>query len=140
MKKLTKEILLLLLYNCSNCMMSIWVIVFPYLFSYLIHYNPSLSLKEIFSSTIILFFGVVIGNFMLPRFYFFFGIKVTMKIGGYLNMINCLLFIYLKSIYTIYFNVMLLGLSYQFVILSTIYYLSQKFKDGHLNSSYCNIG
>ena len=140
MKKLNKDIALLFLYSMSNTIFFIWPVIYPYLGSYIIHSNPSITLKKLFSTTLGLVLGPTVGNLFLPKFYFLFGIKKTIQIGGFLNLLNCYFYYKVNSIFLVFFNVLLSGAIYQLTILSITYYLSKKHDNGYIYCNYAFIG
>ena len=140
MKKLYKDIVLLFFYSMSNTIFFIWPMIYPYLGSYIIHSNPSITLKKLFSTTLGLLLGPTIGNLFLPKLYFLFGIKKTIQIGGFLNLLNCYLYYKVNSIFLVFLIVLLSGAIYQLTLLSITYYLSKKHKNGYLYCNYAFIG
>ena len=140
MKELNKDLLLLFLYSMSNTLYYIWPIIYPYLGSYVKHYNQDLSMKMIFSTTIAMVFGITLGNIILPRLYFLFGIKKTMQIGGFCILVNCVLFYSFSTFFPILFNVLFCGTIYQLCIMSISYYLSEKYDNGYIYCNYVYVG
>ena len=139
-KNLKKDILLLTIYTISVTLYATWCVIYPYLGSYLKHFTPEISLKTLFSTTIGLFLGQTVANLFLPTFFFLFGIKNTILIGGVLNLINCLLYIYLDSFFTILLNLTLTGAIYQLAAISISYYLSEKYENGYTYIFKCFVG
>ena len=137
---LKRDIILLTIYTFSLTLYGSWCVVYPYLVSYLKHFNPELSLKTLFSTTIGLFIGQSVANLLLPSFYFFFGIKNTILLSGFFNLINCLLFIYFDNFYTILLNTTLTGLIYHLAVTSLTYYLTEKYDNGYIYSYKCYVG
>lgn len=140
MKNLNKDIGLLFIYSMSNTIFFIWPVIYPYLGSYVIHSNSDLTLKKLFSTTLGLVLGPTIGNLFLPKMYFLFGIKKTIQIGGFLNLLNCILYYKINSILAIFLNVMFSGAIYQLTTLSITYYLTEKFENGYIYCNYAFVG
>lgn len=140
MKTLKKDLFLLFIYSIHNTITYIWPIIYPYLSSYLIQKNSSLSMKKIFSTTIGMFFGTIIGSIICSRFYFFFGIKKSMQIGGVILFANYILYFYISNFIGICLNIILSGAISQMGILSVSYFLSEKYENGHLYCNYVYIG
>ena len=140
MKSLHLDLLLLFTYTISNTIYYIWPLIYPYLTSYLKHSNPATTMKEMFCATLGLFIGVTAGNIILPKLYFFFGIKKTMQIGGFLNLLNCFFYFYFSNRFFVVLNIIFSGLIYQFCIISVNYFLSEKYEDGYFYCNYVFVG
>ena len=140
MKPLHKDLFLLFLYTVSNTVYYIWSLIYPYQASYLKHLNPLIKMKDIFSATIAMFFGITVGNLILPKFYYFFGIKKTMQIGGVFYLLNCIGYFFFISKFFVILNIMFTGTIYQFYIMSVTFYLSEKYENGHLYCNYVFVG
>ena len=141
MKNLKKDLLLLFLYSISNTIVFIWAVIYPYLGSYMKHENPEITLKQVFSTTLGLFLGITVGNLFLSKFYFLFGIKKTIQIGGIFNLLNCIFyFSFPSSVLIIFCNTIFTGAIYQLGVLSVTYYLSEKYENGYIYCTYAFIG
>ena len=140
MKPTYKDLSLLFLYTMSNTVYYIWVIIYPYQASYLKTQNPSIKMKEIFTATIALFVGITIANYILPKFYFLFGIKKTMQIGGLFYLLNCIGFFFFVNKFFVFVNIMFSGTVYQFYIMSVTFFLSEKYDGGHFYINYVMVG
>lgn len=140
MKPITLDTLLLFLYSFQNITSSTWSIFYPYLASYLKHFNPLITMKGIFACTLSMFIGRIIGGLILPHFYFLFGIKISMQIGILISFVNFLLFFCFTSYFWVVFNILLVGVHYQFVVLSVGYFLTEKYRDGFERVNFVNIG
>ena len=139
-KNLKKDIYLLTTYFLSLTLYATWCVIYPYLGSYLKHFDPQLSLKTLFSTTIGLFLGQTVANICLPTLFFLFGIKNTIFLGGFLNFLNCILYIYCDTFLTILANLTLTGAIYQLGSVSMSYFLSEKYENGYVYSFRCFMG
>ena len=140
MKSINKDRIILFIYSITNIMSSTWPILYPYIASYIKHYNPNITMKSIFATTIGIFIGRIIGGVLLPNLYFLFGIKGTMQIGGLLLFINYLLYFCFTSIFGVFFNNLFAGVNYQIAFLSVSFFLSEKYLNGLLYINYVYIG
>ena len=140
MKQINKDRIILFIYSITNIFSSLWPILYPYIASYIKHYNPSITMKNVFATTIGIFIGRIIGGFFLPNLYFFFGIRGTMQIGGLLLFINYILYFELTSLTGLFFNNLFAGVNYQISFLSVTFFLSEKYTNGLLYVNYVYIG
>ncbi len=113
MKKLHLDILALTIYSAGNAVYFVWPSTYIYHTSYFKHYSPSITVKQVFSSTLAIFAGIILGNFIFPKLFYLFNIKKTMLIGAILYLINNLTFFMIKGgIYSTYFNTLFAGITY----------------------------
>lgn len=138
--ELLKDILILFIVNVGSNFHTQWPIIYPYLGSYLKEYNDAITLKQVFSSLILVFLGTFIGNSILPRVFFILGVKKTLQLGSILYFINLVCYYSFTSTAMFYFNMIWTGIIAQFVNFTVTYFFSEKYTNGVFYSSYATLG
>ena len=130
----TKDVFI---FGCINLTLSSYfmfgTIVF-YMHSYLKHFNPIITMKEIFGVIWVLFFGNVVASWAIPFTVSILGLKNAIRFGALLNALNCFFFHWAHWFPFVAFNTLILGFVFKFMQLLSVMYFQATHPD---NSSTC---
>lgn len=134
--ELLKDILITLIIMSNTSFFLQWSVIYPYLGSYYKYFDPSITLKGIFSCILVLYFGMFLGNLILPRFFYFFGLRKTLQIGSLFYFINLTCLYSFISMWGFCINILITGALVNFSYFTISVFFSQKYENGIL---YCPI-
>ena len=117
-----------------------WPILYPYIGSYYKQFDSSITLKSVFSCILLLYFGMFIGNLVLPRFFYLFGLRKTLQIGSTLYFINLVCMYTFTSLLSFCFNMIIAGALVNFFSFTISVYFSQKYENGILYCPFVFMG
>lgn len=133
-RQILKDVLITMSLMANASFFMQWSILYPYIGSYFKHYNPHITLKDIFTCILILYFGMFLGNLILPRIFYIFGLRKTLQIGSILYFVNLVCLYTFTSLIGFCFNITLAGALVNFFYFTISVFFSQKYDNGIL---YC---
>ena len=106
---------------------NVWPVFIPYYYSYLKHFNPYITVEQVFATTFFLYLGMNVISMVMPVMLFLFGIKGTMRAGGVFILLNSISIYYFTGWFFICLNILVFGGMYRYVTLLSIVYFSEHF-------------
>lgn len=106
---------------------NVWPVFMPYYFSYLKHFNPYITVEQVFATTFFLYLGMNAVSIVMPVLLFLFGVRGTMVVGGIIMLLNCLSIYYFTGWLMICFNMLVFGGMYRYTTLVSIVYFSENY-------------
>lgn len=106
---------------------NVWPVFMPYYFSYLKHFNPYITVEQVFGTTFFLYLGMNVVSIVMPVMLFLFGLRGTMIAGGVIMLINSLSIYYFTSWFFICLNILVFGGMYRYTTLVSIVYFSENY-------------
>ena len=123
-----REVASFFLFSAMNINWFIWPNVYPYLASYLIFFDPSLTFRSVFLSTLISFSGFITGNIILPPLIKVFGVMNTLRLAGLLYFVNSVCLYKLKNIYLFYVNTHFSAAIFTVINVASVVFFSSKYR------------
>ena len=108
---------------------TVWAIFYPYYFSYLKHFNPAVTVEQIFGGTFFLFLGMNVIGIIFPSILFLFGACGTMMFGGLIMLLNCISLYTFTNWFFIILNTLIFGGLYKYTTLLCIIYFNEHFPE-----------
>ena len=106
---------------------NVWPVFMPYYFSYLKHFNPYITIEQVFATTFFLYLGMNFISIIMPVMLFLFGIRGTMIAGGVIILLNSISIYYFTGWFFICLNILVFGGMYRYTTLLCIIYFSEHF-------------
>ena len=103
-----------------------WVVIYPYLGSYIKHFNPHIRLANFFTANIFFYVGIILGNILLPRAFERVGIRRSFQLGSLLYLASSFLFPYCTNVVFLFANTCASGLLYQLYQLGSLAYFRSR--------------
>ena len=108
---------------------NIWSMVIPYYYSYVKHYNPSVTMKTVFNGIVCIYFGSSVSTLTFPTLLFVLGLKGSLIFGAIAAAANNLAIYSFSSVISICINSALVGFSYRHFTTVIILYFSEKYPE-----------
>jgi hypothetical protein len=142
MSELKKDIISFIIILATDGNYYTCTILYPYMASYYKNYYEEIGMKDIFNGFGGWVFGVILANVILPHFLFNFGCKRTIQIGGFLYLLNFVIYAKIEyfSKLTLFLNCVMCGMVTQFKILPINYFMSKKYENGIMYSDHIFSG
>ena len=129
-KTLTYDLIKFSIIYIPSCIICFYSSIYPYIGSYMKHFNKDIKLTELFQYLPIIFLGVPMGNIMFEKFLFLFGFKKTMHLLSFLFLLYILLLFNFSSIFLYIITLLLQGFFYQIYTAAISFYFCFKYKNG----------
>lgn len=127
--KRNKEIFIFFLICFSIANFNIWGILLYYLHSYFKYFDETITVKDVFGLTYLMYIGLLISSWVLPSILSIFGFKNAIRIGSLIYALNCIM-----SYSTLYWplimlNTTLLGFCFRYMQTLTILYFKTNYPE-----------
>lgn len=109
--------------------LNIWGVYLPYYHSYAKHFNPDLTVNDVFACAICLYLGIMICSWTFPTLLAILGLKKTLLLGGLIYSLNTIAMHTFTSFPMIIINVTLIGFCYRYVTTINVLYFTEKYPE-----------
>ena len=135
-KRLKIDLALFSIIYLPSCIVCFYSSIFPYLGSFMKHFNNNIKLTSLFQYFPIIYLGFPMGNFMFEKFLFFFGFKKSLYILSVLFFLYTIFLFNISSMLCYIISLLLQGFFYQIFTTAISFYFCYKYKNGSDLVSY----
>ena len=92
-----KDIFILFIFASGNSIFFSYGAIFPYTFTYCMHFDNTLKLSYFLYNLLGIFTGLIIGGYIVPYLFFIFGVRKTMLLTAILYLLQCFFYVAFTS-------------------------------------------
>ena len=124
----TKDMITFFTITLSAALYNTYGVFLPYYFSYVKHFNPEITVKDMISLILLHPAGFVLCSFVLPTLLAIFGFKNTLRLGFVLNSLNIVTMFCFSSFFAVIICNIMIGFYYKFITTMNSLYFTDKYK------------